>query len=73
MPVSIMRAPAGGVLAVDYGHATAALYGPARMTGTLVAQQRFALFDEVLDRPGDRDTRKPGVTVPPLRPWSQPH
>jgi len=46
---------AGGVLAVDYGHSTAALYGPSRMSGTLVAQQRFELFDDVLARPGDRD------------------
>ncbi len=46
---------AGGLLAVDYGHSTTALYGPTRMSGTLVAQQRFALFDEVLACPGDRD------------------
>lgn len=46
---------AGGVLAVDYGHSTAALYGPSRRFGTLVAQQRFELFDDVLTHPGDRD------------------
>jgi len=46
---------AGGLLAVDYGHPTATLYGPARRSGTLVAQQRFALFDDVLVSPGDRD------------------
>ena len=46
---------AGGLLAVDYGHSTAALYGPSRMSGTLVAQQRLELFDDVLTYPGDRD------------------
>ncbi len=46
---------AGGVLAVDYGHPTAVLYGPSRWSGTLVAQRRFALFDDPLIHPGDRD------------------
>jgi SAM-dependent MidA family methyltransferase len=46
---------AGGVLAVDYGHSTTALYGPSRMSGSLVAQQRFELFDDVLTHPGDCD------------------
>jgi hypothetical protein len=46
---------AGGVLVVDYGHSTPTLYGASRMFGTLVAQQRFELFDDVLTHPGDRD------------------
>ena len=46
---------AGGMLAIDYGHSTQALYGPSRRSGTLVAQRRFELFDDVLSHPGDRD------------------
>ncbi|MFQ5344075.1 MAG: SAM-dependent methyltransferase, partial [Anaerolineae bacterium] len=46
---------AGGLLAIDYGHSTEALYGPERARGTLIAQQRFQLFDDVLAHPGDRD------------------
>jgi SAM-dependent MidA family methyltransferase len=45
----------GGMLLVDYGHSTESLYGPNRMGGTLVAQQRFALSDDVITCPGDRD------------------
>ncbi len=49
------RLSAGGVLMVDYGHDTPALFGPSRQHGTLVAQQRFVLSDEILERPGDQD------------------
>ncbi len=46
---------AGGILLVDYGHSTSTLYGDSRPHGTLVAQQRFVLSDDLLSCPGDRD------------------
>lgn len=49
------RLEAGAVLVIDYGYETQTLFGESRPHGTLVAQQRFALSDDVVSRPGDRD------------------
>lgn len=46
---------AGALLVVDYGHETAALYGPERRHGTLVTMRRFVLGDDPLADPGLHD------------------
>lgn len=45
----------GALLTVDYGHETEALYGPSRLSGTLVCHHRYQLSDDPLRRPGEQD------------------